>query len=109
MSREKKLHVEGRVFAHPDAMELFQRTRALLAKAVMRRRALQFEPATTALRGAAASVQIIDLHKIDFMAAPLRLEHQNERRVLIDMDLIDGVHHDADFETTHNHTLPNKV
>ena len=97
MSREKKLHVEGRVFAHPDAIEFFQRTRALLAKAVMRRRALQFEPATTSLRGAAANVQIIELHKIDFMATPLRFEHQNERRVLIDMDLIDGVHHDPDF------------
>src|SRR5262245_45733595 len=97
MSREKKLHVEGRVFAHPDAIELFQRTRALLAKAVMRRRALQFEPATTPLRGSAPNVQIIELDKIDFMASALRFEHQNERRVFIDMDFIDGVHHDSDF------------
>jgi len=30
-------------------------------------------------------------------AAPLRFEHQDERRVLIDMDLIDRVHYDPDF------------
>jgi hypothetical protein len=34
------------------------------------------------------------------MPAPLSLEHQDKRRILINVDFFNGVHDDADFKNT---------
>jgi 7,8-dihydro-6-hydroxymethylpterin-pyrophosphokinase len=54
----------------------------------------------------AANEKIVYLHEIEFMAALLRLEHQHEGRVFIDIDLFHGVHHNPDLQIPHRFLIP---
>src|SRR6266545_3433229 len=68
----------------------------------MRLRTRKLKPPIASIGCAATDEQIIEFHEVNFMAAPLRLQHQDKRCVLIDVDLIDGVHDHADFSILHS-------
>ncbi len=101
MRRKEKLHVEGRILAHPDAIELVQSSGLEFAETIMRTRAREFQPSMAPMGSAAAQGQLVDLHEIDFVPALLRFQHQDKGRVLVDVDFVDRVHDDADFQFTH--------
>ncbi len=106
MRCEKELNVERRIFAHPDAIEFLERAGVQFAEAIMWIGAREIQSPITAMRSPAAQEHVVDSHEKDFMAALLRLQHQDESRVLVDVDLLDGVHDDADSETSHTHPFP---
>lgn len=106
MRRKEKFHVEWRIFAHPHRIKVVEHSDGQLAEVVVRRGARQLQSAKARVSGTAANEQVIDFHEIKFMAALLRFEHKDERRILIDVDSIDGVHHDPDSKFAHNHLIP---
>ncbi len=44
-----------------------------------------------------ARIKIVQAEKIDLMAAELRLEHEDEGRVLVDQDLFERVHDECEL------------
>jgi glycerol-3-phosphate responsive antiterminator len=51
----------------------------------------------TAARRPTTNEQVVEFHIVDFMIPLLRLEQQDKSRVLVDVDFLNGVHHDPDF------------
>src|ERR1700730_15147307 len=67
----------------------------------MRCRASDAKLAETTPRHSSAYEQVFQFHVIDFMTALLQLQHQDESRVLVDVDRCNGVHNNRNPQNLH--------
>ena len=104
MRGKEKLHVEGRILAHENYVETAQGLAAFLAKTIVGISPRHADAAKAALRRRAADREVIKLHIGERVASLLRLKHQDEGGVLVDVDLINGVHDDPDLQGSHRFT-----
>ena len=91
--------VEWRIFTHQDDVEIGKRNVLLGA---------EFVPFVVVLldvndAGAGAGftvdqVKIVHLHIVEFIVATLRFQQHGEAGIFLDVNVCDGVHHDAELD-----------
>src|SRR5579875_2567228 len=90
--------VRRRILAHEDRVERIQRTLgARLEPSVVRRLAHHGAAPRESHRAIAACEQIAQTDEVHLMPARQRLEHEDERGVLVLIDPLQLVHHECEF------------
>ena len=104
MGVEEEGHVEGWVLAQEDHVEFVDPGPAGLAeREVVALLATHLDRLQQGLGRAAQDRELARVEVVDLVPAGLRLEHEDEGRVLVDRDPRQRIHHEADAQPSSAH------
>src|SRR5262245_35181486 len=101
MSGKEKFHVERRILAHEDNVTILESTGFEFSQSIMGCAASDVNSTPTPIGGAGTDEQVVEFHVINFMLTLLRLEQQHKSGVLVDVNFLDRIHDDPDFQYRH--------